>query len=138
MSSPMTNLEPFYVVDTHALIWYLQNDRKLSSRAKAIFHSAEQNQTLVIVSAIAVAELYYANMKNKWFADFATLCADITSKPFIRFVPVDHTHIPDFALDAGVPEMHDRIIVGVARCLAAPLVTSDPLITSAGIVTTIW
>ncbi len=138
MSSPTTNLESFYVVDTHALIWYLLNDKKLSRRAKAVFEAAEQNQTILIVSAIVMAELYYANVKNKWFADFTKLYTDITNKPFLRFMPVDHTHIPDFVEDAAVPEMHDRIIAGLARRLGAPLITSDPLITTAAIVTIVW
>lgn len=138
MNSTTTNPEPFYVVDTHALIWYLLGDKKLSQQAKAIFQAAEQNQTILIVSAIVLAELYYANVKNKWFDDFAALYADITSKPFIRFMPVDHTHIPDFTQDATVPEMHDRIIAGVARRLGAPLISSDPLIRAAGVVTIVW
>jgi PIN domain nuclease of toxin-antitoxin system len=138
MTSPTTTLEPFYVVDTHALIWYLLNDKKLSQRAKTIFQAAEQNQTILVISAIVVAELYYANVKNKWFPDFAKLYADITGKPFVRFMPVDHTHIPDFMQDTAVPEMHDRIIAGVARRLGAPLMTSDPLITEAAIVKTVW
>lgn len=138
MNSTTTNFEPFYVVDTHALLWYLLNDKKLSQQAKAIFQAAEQNQTILIVSAIVMAELYYANVKNKWFADFAKLYADITSKPFIRFVPVDHTHVLDFMQDAAVPEMHDRIIAGVARRLGAPLISSDPLITAAAIATIVW
>src|SRR5260221_461887 len=138
MSSPATNLEPFYVIDTHPLIWYLLKDKKLSQRAQMIFQAAEQNQTLLVVSAIVLAELYYANVKNKWFADFSKLYADLTTKPFMRFVPVDHTHIPDFVQDAAIPEMHDRIITGVARRLAAPLITSDPLIALADAVTILW
>jgi PIN domain nuclease of toxin-antitoxin system len=138
MSSPTTNFEPFYVVDTHALIWYLLNDKKLSRRAKAIFEAAEQHQTILVVSAIVMAELYYANVKNKWFDDFAKLYADITNKPFLRFTPLDHTHIPDFVQDAAVPEMHDRIIAGVARRLGAPLITSDPLIAAAKVVKIVW
>jgi PIN domain nuclease of toxin-antitoxin system len=138
MSFPQTSLEPFYVVDTHALIWYLLNDKKLSARARTIFEAAEQNQTVLIISAIVMAELYYANVKNRWFADFATLYADITSKPFIRFMPVDHTHIVDFMRDTAVPEMHDRIITGVARRLGAPLISSDPLIIRANLVTILW
>lgn len=138
MSSTTPTLEPLYVVDTHALIWYLLGDKKLSPRAKAIFQAAEQHQTLLVMSAIVLAEMYYANAKNKWFPDFGKLYSDLTNKPYIRFIPVDHVHIPEFAQDAAVPEMHDRIIAGVARRLNAPLVTSDPLITAAAIVTTLW
>lgn len=138
MSSPTTRLEPFYVVDTHALIWYLLNDKKLGSRAKAIFQAAEQNQTILLISAIVMAELYYANGKNKWFANFAIVYTQVTNAPFIRFIPVEHTHVLDFTQDVAVPEMHDRIITGVARRLNAPLITSDPLIIAAGLVTIEW
>jgi PIN domain nuclease of toxin-antitoxin system len=96
MNSTTTNLEPFYVVDTHALIWDLLNDKKLGQQAKVIFQAAEQNQTILIVPAIVLAELYYANLKNHWFADFTALYTDIISQPYVRFVPLDHTHIPDF------------------------------------------
>jgi PIN domain nuclease of toxin-antitoxin system len=138
MTSPTIKIEPFYVVDTHALIWYLLNDKKLGSQAKSIFQAAEQNQTILIISAIVMAELYYANAKNKWFADFAKLYADIIGKPFIRFMSVDHTHTLDFTRNAAVPEMHDRIIAGIARRLSAPLISSDPLIIAAAIVTVVW
>ena len=116
------------------LIWYLLNDKKLSGRAKAVFQAAEKNQTLLIMSSIVLAELYYANAKNKWFPDFGELYADLTSRPYMRFVPVDHVHIPEFAQDAAVPEMHDRIIAGVAvaRCTIDHL--SDPLNSIAAIV----
>jgi PIN domain nuclease of toxin-antitoxin system len=138
MNSQTTNPEPFYVVDTHALIWYLTGDKKLSPQAKAIFEAAEANETILIIPAIVLAELYYANVKNKWFDDFTAVYDDITEKPYIRFMPLDHTHIPDFMQDSVVPEMHDRIIAGVARRLGAPLVSSDPLIQAAAIVTLVW
>jgi hypothetical protein len=50
--------------------------------------------------------------------------------------------LADHALELGqetaIPEMHDRIIAGVARRLGAPLLTRDPLISSAGSVQAIW
>jgi PIN domain nuclease of toxin-antitoxin system len=57
-------LEPLYIVDTHALIWYLTDDRKLGKQASAIFAAAERGETQLVVSAIVVAEMYYANKKN--------------------------------------------------------------------------
>ncbi len=138
MSSATTNFEPIYVVDTHALIWYLLNDRKLSSQAKAVFQAAEQNQTLLILSVVVLAELYYANAKNKWFPDFKKVYNDLMRVPYIRFVSVNPDHVLDFLQDAAVPEMHDRIIAGLARRLGAPLITSDPLITAAAIVRILW
>ena len=137
-SSTPTTLEPLYVVDTHALIWYLLGDKKLSKRALTIFQAAERGETYLLLPAIVLAELYFANVKNKWFADYKTVFEDILIKQIFEFLPFDESHILDFDRDATVPEMHDRIIAGVARRLSAPLISSDPLIIAAAIVTIIW
>jgi hypothetical protein len=53
----------------------------------------------------------------------------------IDFAPDD---VLDFDQDQPIPEMHDRIIVGLARRLDAPLITADAIISSAGVVNVIW
>jgi PIN domain nuclease of toxin-antitoxin system len=138
MSFTLTNPEPLYVLDTHALIWYLRDDAKLSPSARAIFLAAEANRTLLLIPAIVIAELYYVNLKHKWFADFTIVFNEIVSKPFVRFVALEHTHILDFKQDDTVPEMHDRIIAGVARRLGVPLISSDIAIAASGIIQVIW
>ena len=44
----------------------------------------------------------------------------------------------DFDRDSAVKEMHDRMIVGVARRLNAPLLTKDANITASGLVSIVW
>jgi len=131
-------IEPVYVVDTNALIWYLTIDRKLSKQASAIFKAAEQGKTRLYLSAIVVAELYYANKKWGFFADFGQTYTEMKAKPYFRFVSFRSDHVLDFDQDAAVPEMHDRIVTGPAKKLGAPLLTSDPVITAAKIVNIIW
>lgn len=126
------------MVDTNALIWYLTGDKKLSKPAGEIFRAAERGETSLYISVIAVAELYYANQKWKWFDDFAKTYQDMKAKPYFHFLPFLPDEVLDFDQNAAVPEMHDRIITGLARWLEAPLLTSDPLITSANIVEIIW
>jgi PIN domain nuclease of toxin-antitoxin system len=137
-SSTPSTIEPLYVLDTHALIWYLRQDPKLGVQAKAVFEAAERHQTILIVPSIVVAELYYANAKHHLFPSFEAMYEDLIAKPYIRVVPFEHADVLDFDADSAVPEMHDRIITGVARRLNAPLLTSDPQIVSAGIVKTTW
>ena len=43
-----------------------------------------------------------------------------------------------FKQDQNVPEMHDRIIAGLARRLGVPLIASDPKIVEAGVATLVW
>lgn len=53
----------------------------------------------------------------------------------VPFLPED---VSDFETDQAVPEMHDRIITGVARRLKAALLTRDPRIAASHLVPTIW
>jgi PIN domain nuclease of toxin-antitoxin system len=138
MSSSTITIESAYVVDTHALIWYLTGHKKLSKQAAQIFAAAERGETRLIVSAIVIAELYYANQKNKWFPDFSTLYGLIKTKPYYRFLAFRADKVQDFDYDISIPEMHDRIVAGLARRLNVPLLTSDPLIIDAKVVRTIW
>ena len=131
-------IEPLYVVDTHALIWYLTNDKKLGPQASQVFAAAERGQTRLVISSIVIAEMYYANRKNNWFADFNAMLQQLRAKPYFRFVSFRTNHVLDFGKDMAVPEMHDRIIAGLARGIGAPILTFDSQITAANIVTVVW
>ena len=138
MSSSPTRIKPTYVVDTHALIWYLRGSSLLSPTAREIFQAAERGETLLCVSSISVAELYYANKKFGWFPDFGATYTSVKQKPYFRFVSFAVEDVLDFELDGRVPEMHDRIIAGLARRLTAPLLTSDSTIRATHTGATIW
>jgi len=138
LTSSLENVEPFYVPDTHALVWHLAAPKKLGDQALAVFRAAQQNDTRLIVSAIVVAEMFYLNKKHNYFADFAKVYSDLKNAPHIRLVPFDPDEVLDFTKNAAIPEIHDRIIAGLARRLNAPLITIDPQIISAGTVRVIW
>lgn len=139
MTNSLTNLEPLYVVDTNALIWYLSQDKRLSDYASDIFDAAERGETRLILSAIVIAELYYSNKKWGLFEDFSAVYNnELKPKPYFEFIPLLADDVLDFTQDAAIPEMHDRIIVGLARRFAAPVITSDSIITAAGVVPVAW
>lgn len=131
-------IESLYVTDTHTLFWYLKKDKKLSSGALKIFEAAERGETRIVISAIVIAELYWVNRKQAAFTDFAKLYSDIKSKPFFQIVDYDADEVLNFDVNAAVPEMHDRMIVGLAKQLGAPLITVDSLITGSKLVDIIW
>jgi PIN domain nuclease of toxin-antitoxin system len=138
MSSSATRTELTYVVDTHALIWYLQGSSHLSPIAHSIFQAAERGETILCVSAISVAEMYYANKKYHWFEHFSEMYTRLKEKPHFLFVSFAADDIIDFDHDGRVPEMHDRIIAGLARRLRAPLLTSDSAIRANHVGVTLW
>jgi PIN domain nuclease of toxin-antitoxin system len=52
-----------YVVDTHALFWYLTGSTRLSQRAKAAFDEGATGAAVIYVPAVVLAELFFLNEK---------------------------------------------------------------------------
>ena len=51
-----------YVVDAHALIWYLESNTRLGSRAKAVLDDAASD---LVLPVIALAEAAFVVSKGK-------------------------------------------------------------------------
>ena len=127
-----------YVADTHALFWYFIASPLLGAQAQAAFDEGKQGQVLIYIPAIVLAELYFLNEKKQRPIDYsATFALLIQSAQFVLlpFEPIDTL---EFHRDNVVTDIHDRIIVGVARRVNATLLTRDGQITGSGVVTTVW
>lgn len=116
------------LLDTHALVWSMDERPRLGSGAKrAINIAARLNQ--VTVSAISPWEvaLLVSKGRLKLSTDVMVWMRSALSKPGINLVPLE----PEIAVaSTRLPfEMHpdpaDRILVATARHLGATLVTAD-------------
>lgn len=116
------------VLDTHALIWWLSNPKKLSRKALTLIEKAKKKQT-IFVSSITAWEIYMLEKKGrlKLTMDVDTWMKKIESLPFIFFVPVDNQiAAKSVSLDDALqPDSADRIIIATAIQLGATLVTND-------------
>ena len=127
-----------YVSDTHSLFWYLINSTLLGKNASAAFDEAKNGLAFIYVPTIVFAELYYLNVKNKQIIDFPQDFQKIKQSGQFISIPFEADDVLDFDSDSAVKEMHDRIIVGVARRLSVPLLTKDQNITASGLVKIVW
>lgn len=127
-----------YVADTHALLWYLTDSPRLGPNASAAFDDAANGKSTIYISAIVVAELYYLNKKLGGALDFNSEIRALFQAAQFEFVPFAADDVLDFDRDSMVREMHDRIIVGVARRLSTVLLTQDSDVVSSNIVATVW
>jgi PIN domain nuclease of toxin-antitoxin system len=127
-----------YVADTHALFWYLTASPRLGPQVRQAFDEGVRGQAVIYVSAIVLAELYFLNEKAGRPLDFAAEYARLRQSGQFIFVPFEPEDVLDFETDTTVSEMHDRIIVGLARRMGATCLSLDPQIAQSGLVDTIW
>ena len=127
-----------FVADTHALIWYFTDSRKLGPNVSRAFEDADKGDAIIHVPAIALAEMYYANIKTGKPIDFADAYQRLDTGSQFILTPFDAEDVLDFDRDSGVSEMHDRMIVGLTRRLNVPLLTIDQNIIASGLVKIVW
>lgn len=128
----------FYVADTHALFWYLINSPSLGPDASLAFDEADAGQALIYIPAIVIAELYYLNEKKGRPLEFRVKYERLAQSKQFVLLAFYSAHVLDFDASSAITEIHDRIIVGVARRMNAKLLTRDREITNSGIVATVW
>jgi len=127
-----------YVIDTHALFWYLTQSPRLSSTAKAVFEQGIAQTAILVIPVIVLAELYYLNEKAGRPLDFAKEYARIENSSQFEILSLHAQDIVDFTKDSAIVEMHDRMITGVARRLNAACVSRDRNIAASTQIRVIW
>jgi PIN domain nuclease of toxin-antitoxin system len=127
-----------YVTDTHTLYWYLTASPNLGADAKAAFDEGRQGNALIYIPAIVLAELYYLNKKQGNLMDIPSVVAQLQQGSQFVLLPFEAVDVLEFDANAAVPEMHDRIIAGVAKRLNIPCLTCDKQIVGSGLVQVVW
>lgn len=130
------------VLDTHALIWWINDPQKLSQKARKAIDEERHKEGSLLVSSISTLEIYrlVKNGKLQLLNDFDSWLERIESLPEIRFIPVDNKiAISSINLsDFQHKDPADRIIIATALSLGAKLVTSDNKIVSYKHIQAIW
>lgn len=127
-----------YVADTHALLWYLTASNRLGGHAKSAFDEGASGNATIYLPVIVLAELYFLNTKLGQPVNFIREMQRLKRSSQFVFVPFAADDVLDFDRDNTVTQMHDRMIVGVARRLNATLLTLDGEIVSSRLVATTW
>jgi predicted nucleic acid-binding protein len=127
-----------YVTDTHALYWYLTAHPNLGTHARDAFLAGEQGKARIYIPSIVLAELYYLNVKFNQPLEFAREYERLADAGQFHFVDFRTADVLSFGRLTAIPEMHDRIIAGVAYALNCSLLTRDGEIITSGIVQTVW
>ncbi len=129
------------VTDTHALIWWLEDDARLSTEARKWFELCERGEGSVFVPVICLVEMVYLQEKGRIPADLKARFDAVLQAGRSSLILVDLTGAVVEALTqvpyTEVPDMPDRIIAATALLLGLPLISRDRKIKMSAI-TSIW
>jgi PIN domain nuclease of toxin-antitoxin system len=130
-----------YVLDAHALLWYLLGSQRLGSDARSVM---QDPNSVLYLPAIALAESCWAVERGRCaIPSVSALLADIDGDPRISIMPLDRAILDlSFSLTT-IREMHDRQIVATALHLTGTgnpirLLTCDTNIIASSLVPITW
>jgi PIN domain nuclease of toxin-antitoxin system len=130
-----------YVIDTHALIWFFEDNPRLSLKVKAVLSDPDSQ---LILPATALAETVWIVDRGKTTIPSATeLLTAILGDPRIRIYPLDAEIVEQTIALFAINEMHDRQIVATGLVIQAQgqtvaLLTCDRNITAAQVIPILW
>lgn len=127
-----------YVVDTMALVWQLEGDRKLGKRARRILGEAEQGYHTIAISGMTLMEILYLSERRRIAIGLVKLENLLAQSSNYAVIPIDFDVVRATATIGDIPELHDRVIAGTAVWLNLPILTNDPDMTASRHVQTIW
>jgi PIN domain nuclease of toxin-antitoxin system len=129
------------VADTHAALWYVFADSRLSSSARSFIDRTIANGATIAVSSISLVEIAYLVEKKRIpataFHDLRIVLADpghvfkeaaVTSEIAEAMLQVPRDQVPD---------MPDRIVAATAIYLGVPALSRDGRIRTS-LTQTIW
>jgi PIN domain nuclease of toxin-antitoxin system len=127
-----------YVVDTHALVWFLEGNSRLSIVAQnALIDTTAQ----VVVPTIVLAEITFLYARHRIAIDLPQVLARVTSAANCLVYPLDGAVVERLPTTLNI---HDAIIVATALVFCDVLnertavVTKDAEITASGLVNVVW
>ncbi|MBC8076166.1 MAG: type II toxin-antitoxin system VapC family toxin [Chloroflexales bacterium] len=129
------------VADTHAVIWYILADKRLSATARATIDTIGADGDQVAISSLSFAEMVFLIERGR--IDLTTLdqtleLLDRSNSVFVE-APIDRIvvlamRVIDRTL---VPELPDRLIAATALRHNVPVISRDRSIQASGLAT-IW
>ena len=137
-----------YVLDTHALIWFLEGNLKLGANAKAIL--CDPNSQLVIPATTLAEAVWIVERGRTSIPTPKDVILAVEADPRVVIYPLDQDVIEMTMSLYSINEMHDRQIAATALLLASKgeivrLLTCDSEalrrnqnITASGLVAIVW
>ena len=126
-----------YVIDTHALIWFLEGNSRLGANANAILSNPDSQ--LVIPATTLPEAVWIVERGRTSIPSAKNLLSAVEADPHVVIYPLDKDVIETTMSLSAINEMHDRQIAATVLVLTSKgedvqLLTCDLNITASGLV----
>jgi PIN domain nuclease of toxin-antitoxin system len=127
-----------YVLDTHALVWFLEANRRLGKRARSVLL---KDDTEIVIPAIVLAESKFLFAKKRIRVDLDTIYRRVITARNCTVYPLDEAVIAKMPTSL---EIHDAMIIATglviqeAQGRGVAIITRDEAIVNAGLIDTLW
>lgn len=129
------------VADTHAAVWYLFNDPRLSIAAGDFIDGAARQTQRIIVCTISLAEIVYLIEKNRLpqnaYTDLSAALANPNHVLKEASLTSEIVEAMRQVARADIPDMPDRIVAATGLYLGVPVISRDGRIRASNI-QTVW
>ena len=117
-----------YVIDTQALIKFLNGKKVINDKINEILKMADEGKNIIIIPSVVLFEIGYLHEKGKIPISIKDI-EDIINNSINYIEEKLSMGIIKTAFEIkDIPELHDRLIAGTAKYLNLPLITNDPVI----------
>lgn len=127
-----------YLLDTHILVWWLLDDRRLSRGHRRILERIERQRHPVGVASISLWEIAKLAERGRLKLQRAvdSCLQDIETSDLVEVLPLSaRVAAESTRLGASYPsDPADQIIGATARCHGLALLTADERITDSGVI----
>ena len=127
-----------YVLDTHTIAWFVEDDARLSADARLIL---ENPICELVIPTMALVEVQFLHSKRRIKAHRAAVYQQIANANNCTVYPLDEKVVSK--IPTGL-DIHDAIITATALVYRdlfqqqAVLITKDGKITQSGLIQTLW
>ena len=127
-----------YVLDTHALIWFLTSDNKLGKKALELLRRADMGEETIIIPTVVLAEIFYICEKKKEPIRFIDILEKINERSNYIVYDLNLNIILKLEELNKIRELHDRIIIATAVLTDSEIMTRDKNIRESNYVRVVW
>ncbi len=127
-----------YVLDTHAIVWAMENDPRLSPAAKAVLKNSASE---FILPTMVLVEVQLLTAKKRFSANLAQVYQQFVNSTNCTVYPLDEKVVAKIPIGLDI---HDAIITATAIVYRdlfqqpVTLITKDGKITQSGLIQTLW